>query len=197
MKIRFSTFSNLSINLDYLVDQVGREGIGYDPDFDSLATVVTVGEGEINNFSIYNFYQRGNPNRLLKPVPDSRPSDHWQPYQRERRKHNPYPLEVLGQGPSWITAWSRYRYTLIETSPGRQVWEYEGAEKGFLRQNLLPEVLAEVARHRNPCILAVEGTYGSFVGRNAFWDYQKTKRAALGEPEPSPFGWVPLSARPA
>ena len=148
MKIKFVTFS-ISIDLNYLLDQVGREGVGYDPDFDSNASVVVAGEGEVMNYSNYSYHEYGNQKRLSEPVPSTRPADHWQPYQGHNLKE-PYSLEVLRQGPSWTTAWSGYRYTLIESSPGRQVWEY-----------------------------------------------QKAKRKARNESEPSPFGWIPLSSRAA
>lgn len=52
---------------------------------------------------------------------------------------------ILGKSleglPIWITAWSGFSYTLLKSENGWSTWMYEGAENGFLSQNLIPEFL--------------------------------------------------------
>ena len=59
-------------------------------------------------------------------------------------------------GKTWTTYWSQFEYELLATGPDHDLWEYRGAEKGFLKQRLLPP-FDKVG------ILSVEGTYGKFT----------------------------------
>ena len=59
------------------------------------------------------------------------------------------------------TAWSGFEYTL---NLADNTAVYEGARRGFLNQNILPN-FGKVE------ILSAEGTYGSFRGKNALNEY--------------------------
>lgn len=78
----------------------------------------------------------------------------------------------------WKTAWSGFTYTY---SPQTGEWEYEGAERGFLRQDLLPPLLQPEIHGSGSLehveILRVEGSYGSFEGPQALAAYAERKRS--------------------
>ncbi len=70
----------------------------------------------------------------------------------------------------WTTSWSGFVYKWIVN---KKWWVYDGAEKGFLAQDLLPPVLAEA---KDVEIVRVFGTYGNFEGPDALESYQSAKR---------------------
>lgn len=103
-----------------------------------------------------------------------------------------------GKGlPVWVTAWSGFTYTLLKTETGYSLWLYEGAQNGFLAQNLLPEVLknAECGVYgerkeqlqdraiqggdpipNGPSeIISAKGSYGTFHGAIALERYAEIK----------------------
>lgn len=99
----------------------------------------------------------------------------------------------------WTTAWSQFTYTLLKVENGKSFWEYEGAQNGFLAQNLIPSVLknadcqiygdrGEGVRLRclengNPMpdgpseVSWVKGSYGVFHGHMALEQYAMRKEA--------------------
>lgn len=53
-----------------------------------------------------------------------------------------FSIEDLSKGPSWITALSGFRYTVLNcASDEPAIVEYQGAWRGFLKQDLLPKEL--------------------------------------------------------
>lgn len=83
-----------------------------------------------------------------------------------------FPNGQRGDGqPTLVTAWSSFDYIFYpdETGSGT-VWVYDGAENGFLAQELIPP-FGTVE------ILSVEGTYGKWEGAEALKEYQKLKRS--------------------
>lgn len=78
---------------------------------------------------------------------------------------------------TWVTAWSRFEYSLLGHESGRDSWVYVGAEHGFLSQNLLMD-LPDVQ------IQCVEGTYGVFEGAKALEEYKVVKDGWYREMSP-------------
>jgi hypothetical protein len=74
----------------------------------------------------------------------------------------------------WITAYSGYTYWWL---PRSGEWFYEGAERGFLQQELLPPPLKAAIENGTVKIVHVQGTYGSFDGEQALKQYQEVKRS--------------------
>jgi hypothetical protein len=79
------------------------------------------------------------------------------------------------RAPTWITAWSSFTYSLIgredadfsnvlSPKPGRDIWIYRGARRGFLAQSLLPPM-------PDPQVSWVSGTHGEFSGPDALERY--------------------------
>ena len=150
MQIWFTTKTTYTIaDLRKLVSE---EGVGYDPDFTSSARLV---------------WSRGD--RLLEG-PDAKPIE----TDEVRWSTRAYARDHFAAGPVWLTAWSGFSYQLEQIElddpvhPGRQRWCYEGAEHGFLQQNLLPP-MPETE------ILSVSGTYGTFTGPDALEKYSRVK----------------------
>ena len=86
----------------------------------------------------------------------------------------------------WETCWSGFHYTQLSVVGGKEVWEYKGAEAGFRAQNLLPLPLQAPPQgdeawvetiHEGIEVLSVEGTYGTFEGRQALQKYKGIKEA--------------------
>lgn len=99
--------------------------------------------------------------------------------------------------PVWVTAWSGFTYTLLETKKGCSLWQYEGAQNGFLAQKLLPEALKNAecgvygerkeqlqdlaAKGGDPVpnglseIVSVMGSYGTYFGAIALEQYAEVK----------------------
>ena len=130
---------------------ISEEGVGWDRHF--------VG-------SSANLWERSAPEELWTRV-GSEPD-------QERTLHLGG-LAAEGKGLVWQTATSCFTYALLNTTSKREtpaLIAYEGAEKGFLAQELLPDEIRQEVR-----IIAVEGTYGSFEGEDAFTEYQAHKRA--------------------
>lgn len=86
-----------------------------------------------------------------------------------------YTSHLETPAPTWITAWSGFTYSLIgreeadfsdvmRPTPGRDIWVYRGARRGFLKQNLLLPL-------PDPQVLWVKGTHGEFSGPAAFQRY--------------------------
>ncbi len=75
---------------------------------------------------------------------------------------------------TWITYWSSFEYKRSSYSEGRETWEYRGALRGFLCQNLLPSTIGVNLRECQ--IISAIGTRGEFHGFEALREY----RAARG-----------------
>lgn len=140
MKIWFSTATSYTV-----ADLIGfskTRGIGFEEDFNSSATLYRTEDGKI--FWGDEVIQKCNPNLPLTETD-------------------------LTRGPVWVTAWSGFMYQRVGHENGRDLWEYNGAENGFLNQELifsLPDVKVQ----------EVEGTYGSFKGESALILYSAFKR---------------------
>ncbi|HBI26094.1 MAG: hypothetical protein UT41_C0001G0575 [Candidatus Wolfebacteria bacterium GW2011_GWC2_39_22] len=102
--------------------------------------------------------------------------------------------------PVWVTAWSGFKYTLLEVKNGWTTFLYEGAEAGFLSQNLLPDLLRKAGcklfgenrdRYERDAfqngwevpnghseIVWARGSYGNFTGPGALEAYAETKAEA-------------------
>jgi len=81
---------------------------------------------------------------------------------------------VLEEGglPVWETSWSQFKYTQVENG----FYVYEGAENGFLTQELIP-CFGGVK------IISVEGSYGTFNGPDALVRYKERKSKAYAQVE--------------
>ena len=67
------------------------------------------------------------------------------------------------------TAWSSFEYKLWSLGEAKFGGNYQGAENGFLRQDLIPP-MADVQ------ILGVRGTYGEYQGEDALEKYSSVKK---------------------
>ena len=81
-------------------------------------------------------------------------------------------LRHEGGLPVWETAWSQYTYTRTGTFQ----YEYTGAERGFLSQDLLPDF-------QGVLILSAEGSYGKYEGKDALRAYASKKSFAYAKVE--------------
>ena len=143
MKIVFTTKTNYSVA--DLIKMVATEDVGVDSNVNSWVRL----------------YVPQEDGRLIRYEFDeaSEPELHY----GERQ------LYELGVA-TWVTAMGRYCYRLeidLEEE-GPQAWTYEGPERGFLSQDLLPPMTESI-------ISSVQGTYGTFSGPNALGRYSAIK----------------------
>ena len=143
MKIVFTTKTNYSVA--DLIKMVATEDVGVDSNVNSWVRL----------------YVPQEDGRLIRYEFDeaSEPELHY----GERQ------LYELGVA-TWVTAMGRYCYRLeidLEEE-GRQAWTYEGPERGFLAQNLIPEMTDAVVH-------SAQGTYGTFTGPDALEQYARLK----------------------
>lgn len=89
----------------------------------------------------------------------------------------------------WETSFSRFKYRQLglpgseyDLDEGQAIYIYEGAGKGFLTQNLLPNELKGRFENRSLKelppgmeIVEVSGTYGMFKGKEALEKYNAVK----------------------
>ena len=86
---------------------------------------------------------------------------------------DPWPYGALPKwdGKKFTTATSQFTYTLLDAD--EQVWKYNGAYNGFLKQEYLPSFgsYGHWNGKRAVQILETEGTFGSFFGASALKSY--------------------------
>lgn len=143
---------------------VKTEGVGFDADTNSSA-VLFVNEGD----TLVVFRKSESWQARVVSEPDTS----LNPVGTVGANYNCFDPEFLKIGPTWVTAWSGFVYQLRERD-GKQVWYYEGAEQGFLRQDLLPPPL-RAASVETVIFHQVDGTYGLFEGPDSFKEYKKKK----------------------
>lgn len=119
---------------------------------------------EANFHSSANLWERSAPTELWRKVgckPDP-----------ERTLHLGG-IAAEGKGLVWETARSSFCYSLLNDTSERSspaLIEFQGALRGFLAQDLLPDEFRQNVR-----IMEVEGTYGSFHGEDALERYREVK----------------------
>lgn len=130
--------TNTSYSVADLIGFSGTENMGYDDSFNSCALL------SVKENSQEKLYLSG----VLQNYTHRKP--------------------LLNDNPRWQTAWSGFDYYLLGNKDGRDRWEYQGAENGFLKQQLLMPM-------PNAQIVSVEGTYGFFSGPKALEEYGSLK----------------------
>lgn len=85
-------------------------------------------------------------------------------------------LEHSENGVTWVTSMGCYDYSVkdgycnpFNLCKGECLIEYNGAQRGFQKQNLLPDIL------KGGVIEMVTGSHGSFIGEDALEQYSEQK----------------------
>lgn len=85
------------------------------------------------------------------------------------------------------TATSGFTYTRLSRRGSYHLWAYEGADKGFMSQQWLPDFGGWE-------ITEVEGSFGLFVGASALLDYREVKAGsgfyAIAHTLTDPQAWI-------
>lgn len=148
MKIVFTTTSTFSF--DTLIALTNVEGVGYDPNFGCTAEVATCLKGQVK------LYQKG---ALVQEAPAE--GFRWKEVVVD---------DLKGMKATWVTH-AGHTYGLLGDQPdGRVAWVYNGPDRGFLHQVLLPAL-------EDPRVLWVEGSYGRYEGPDALEAYRRRKTA--------------------
>jgi len=88
---------------------------------------------------------------------------------------------------TFITATSGFTYTRLSRRGSYHLWAYEGADRGFMAQDFLPDFGGWE-------ITEVEGSFGLFVGASALLDYREVKEAsgfyAISHTLTDPQAWI-------